>query len=144
MTIHPSKFEATFGAPRSGRRLQSVEPQERAQLWLNIGYSVQLTPDAPATFVALPIGIPLDTMKPVETRSSNEEWALTQHLRNEFLSDILEQASALPPGGEVIIACENSDMAIQIRRVKEETPPAYAPGERIIPKRVLFELNKAA
>lgn len=113
-------FQATFGQ-RSNNRGQRHPANDlpKAQFWLNIGYLAGEAEDA--RFVSLPVGIPLDTMERLGTRSSNADFAMFQAARNDLLDQLLEVSGKLAPGQDYVIPCEgDSGLAIQIRRVNEE------------------------
>jgi len=92
----------------------------KAKFWLNIGYVSDVKDeDGTFRFVSLPMGIPLDTMDAVKTRSSNPDYAMFQAARNDLLTQILEAAEGLAPGQDYVINAEGG-MAIQIRRILDE------------------------
>jgi len=109
-------FAKTFGqdaqAPASGGNGSGRQDQPKAQVWINIGYYVG------DRFISLPVGIPLDTMEEVSTRSSNEEYRQMQAARNDLLNAIKGAASELPGGGE-----RQLNLQIQLRRVNAEQAP---------------------
>lgn len=131
-------------AANSANGRTSGERKPDAQLWLNIGYMALVHEDEPEQFISLPYGIPLDTMSQATTRGNNEDSVVLAGLKNEFLADILEQAAALLPGEDVVIPCEGSDIAVQIRRVKEKVTLPLNESGRLAPKRQLFAINRAA
>lgn len=114
-------FAATFGqgsksqAPASSGSGRQDQP--KAKVWINIGYYVT-TGDGDQRFVSLPVGIPLDTMEEVSTRSSNDDYRAFQSARNDLLSAIKVAAGELPSGGE-----RQLNLQIQMRRVNEEQAP---------------------
>lgn len=137
----------TFGSRNRNRPEEGATGSKRdlpkAKFWLNIGYLATIGEEQ--RFVSLPLGIPLDTMEKLNTRANNQDYAQFQAMRNELLADMIEQASALEPGQEVIIACDNTDLAIQIRCVLPEPASVDStPESRYAPKRTLFEVGKAA
>jgi hypothetical protein len=93
------------------------EPKVKAQVWLNIGYEVEVpAPDGTmeTRFINLPFGLPLDTMDEVSTGSTNEVFAAMQIAKNDLLKQLLEAAADLPPGGERLI-----NLQVQMRRVND-------------------------
>jgi hypothetical protein len=105
---------------------QAKEDRPAAQYWLNIGYRVEVpTADGQGTevkFVSLPVGIPLDTMKPLEMPRS-QSFAQLQAARNDLLEQVMKEAQKLEPGEDVVVGT-GTGLEIQIRRVSgaAETP----------------------
>uniref|UniRef100_A0AB39ACT5 RNAP1 subunit A n=1 Tax=Erwinia phage Fifi051 TaxID=3238787 RepID=A0AB39ACT5_9CAUD len=90
----------------------------KAQLWLNIGYSVEVPVEGGGTeerFVSLPQGIPLDTQEPVAVKGKNQEWKAFQAARNDLLNQILAKVAELPAGESTLL-----NLQIQVRRVNDE------------------------
>lgn len=113
-------FTRTFGAdsakaaPAAGAR----NDQPKAQWWLNIGYlAAGAGENGEDRFVALPLGIPLDTQEKVPTNSRNTNYADFQAARNDLLDQIMGAAENLEPGEDRIL-----NLQIQLRRVAEERP----------------------
>lgn len=127
MAIQGSTLATTFGARSRSAAKPAAQDLPKAQIWLNIGYLVPATDTREERFVSLPVGIPLDTMEKVSTRSSNTDFALFQQARNDLFDQIMEQANRLAPGEYYVMECQNG-LAIQIRRVNAETEVA-APAE---------------
>lgn len=104
----------TFGAKKT-----AATDRPKAQLWLNIGYpvEVELADGSKETrFISLPMGLPLDTMEEVPTNSSNAVFANMQAAKNNLFRQLMEAGSALPEGGERLV-----NLQIQLRRVNGET-----------------------
>ena len=94
--------------------------KDPAKFWLNVGYVSDVKDeDGTFRFVSLPMGIPLDTMDALKTRSSNPAYAQFQAARNDLLAQIMEAAEGLAPGQDYVINAEGG-LAIQIRRVADE------------------------
>jgi hypothetical protein len=101
-------FGAGLSAPQSTARKgkwpnaggQTDETFVKAEYWLNIGYNVDLDTDEGVVtrFVALPKGIPLDTMAPLVSNSANDEFYMLITAQNNLLADIKEQCKSLQPG----------------------------------------------
>jgi hypothetical protein len=117
------EFGKTFGnnAPTTVTGSSSKSDQPKAQLWLNIGYPVDIPVEGGGTeerFVSLPLGIPLDTQEHLPTNSRNEVFAQFQGARNDLLDQIMEAAKALKPGEDKLL-----NLSIQLRRVNEDAAP---------------------
>ena len=101
------------GAANNGAKTD----RPKAQLWLNIGYTVQVLDEAGNTvdkFVNLPMGLPLDTMEEVATNSSNQNYAALQVAKNDLLKQLIAAGADLPSGEERIVKLE-----VQLRRVND-------------------------
>ena len=117
-------FEKTFG--NQAKAATAVkEDRPKANLWLNIGYSVEVdtAEGVEQRFVSLPVGIPLDTMEPLPTNSRNADFAAFQAARNNLHDQFMAVAAKLQPGEEKIIGLGDSGLALQIRRVNQESAP---------------------
>jgi hypothetical protein len=98
------------------------EDREPAQFWINIGYETDVPEDDGSgnRFVSLGLGIPLDQIKELDTRSKNEMYSMFQAARNELRNELLEAAEALAPGEATIVTLQ-----VQLRRVEDAAPPAH-------------------
>ena len=117
-------FETTFGSQSKATAAKDDRP--KAQFWLNIGYPVTVKNGEGVEeqrFVSLPTGIPLDTQEPLATNSRNAEFAAFQAARNNLHDQFMAVAAKLQPGEEKIIGLGDSGLALQIRRVNEESAP---------------------
>lgn len=113
-----------------------------AQYWLNFGYFVNEGTDA-EKFVSLPMGMPLDTMDKVSTKSSNAEYAQFQAARNDLLEQFMGICGDLEPGDSHIIRTEG-DLAIQLRRVNEEAAAPATDESNPFARPGLFAVKTAA
>lgn len=119
-----------FPAQAVAQPNQGTQPQQdrpKAQVWLNVGTTVQIpnpeTGEVEDVFVALPVGIPLDTMDAMETKGSNKDWANLVQAKNWLLDQLQKVGDNIEAGdGEVI-----DGLQIQLKRVG--SAPAPAAGE---------------
>ena len=134
-----------FGGSNKAAAAATGQRTERpkAQFWLNIGYSIDVTvhveggnDEVQTRFVSLPMGMPLDTMEDVSTRSKNEGFAAFMSARNQLKADLLEACKALKPGEERIIG-GSEGLQIQVRRVEAEQA-AIAPSENPFVRKLNF------
>jgi hypothetical protein len=102
-------YAPTYGSKSVAQQGAGSTTQQRdpAQVWLNIGY---LAADG-ETFVSLPQGAPLDTMKPFEVKGSSEKMKELRLEQNALLADFEEAAAQLQPGERKIITIQ-----VEIRR----------------------------
>jgi hypothetical protein len=122
-----SFFARTFGQNADNLNGASAQPErEPATIWMNIGYLVETgNEEQPTMFVSLPTGIAIDTMKPIEIKSRNQQFAAFQSARNDLLEQVKAAGAELKPGEERIIGGENGSLAIQLRHVND---PVVAPA----------------
>lgn len=96
----------------------------RAQVWLNVGTTVDIpnptTGEVESVFVALPVGIPLDTMEHMETRGTNKNWAHMVQAKNWLLDQLKAMGEGIEAGGEEIV----DGLQIQVKRVGSASTPA--------------------
>lgn len=123
MTNPISGLGRTFGQfAKTDAPSTSETTRVNAQTWLNFGYMAGEGDSA--KFVSLPVGIPLDTQKPLDMPRS-AEFAKLQSARNDFLAQMQDAAAKLAPGEELIIGIDGG-LCVQLRRVAgpAETPAA--------------------
>ena len=111
-------FKTTTFGDRTARNNAGASAQPKAQYWLNFGYYTDEGTEN-ERFVSLPQGIPLDTIEPLKTTSSNQDFNMFQAARNDLLDQFISLCADLEPGASHVIRTEGA-MAIQIRRVSAE------------------------
>ena len=124
-------FELKFGA----RNNSNIKPsgsknqaEEKAEFWINVGYVAKgAGENGEDIFVALPLGIPLDTQKDVKANSNNPAFNNLQVARNIMLGELKEEAKKLQPGQDWIVD-PDAPLTLQIRRVKEEVAQVTDPA----------------
>ncbi len=96
----------------------------KTQVWLNVGTTVQIpnaeTGEVEDVFVALPIGIPLDTMENMEVRGTNKNWANMVQAKNWLLGQLKALGEGVEAGDEEII----DGLQIQVKRVGSAQAPS--------------------
>ena len=117
----------TFASPQPAtatRAPMNQQDKPRAQVWLNIGTTVSIpnptTGEVEDVFVALPVGIPLDTMEAMEMRGSNQNWAHMVQAKNWLLEQLQDMGKTVGAGEEQLI----EGLQIQIKRVGTPAEPA--------------------
>lgn len=115
------EFNKTFGS-KSVSTAPKKDERPKSQFWLNIGYETDVVDDnGENRFVSLATGIPLDNMEHLQTNSRNREFAAFQAARNDLYDQIMDVAKSLEPGESKVIATADNGLAIQIRRINEES-----------------------
>lgn len=114
------EFNKTFGSKTAPAAKKDERP--KSQFWLNIGYETDVVDDnGENRFVSLATGIPLDNMERLQTNSRNREFAAFQAARNDLYDQIMDVAKSLEAGESKIIATADNGLAIQIRRINEDS-----------------------
>lgn len=114
------EFNKTFGSKTVPAAKKDERP--KSQFWLNIGYETDVVDDnGENRFVSLATGIPLDNMERLQTNNRNREFAAFQAARNDLYDQIMDVAKSLEAGESKVIATADNGLAIQIRRINEES-----------------------
>jgi len=134
-------FARTFGMPADNSASASAARQElpKADVWMNIGYTVDIiaedgTPDT--RFVSLPVGIALDTQKPIDIKTRSADLADLQANQNALLTDLQKYAEGLAPGEETLI-----NLQIQLRRVKDPVVAPTATQDSVFARKIDFGME---
>lgn len=106
-----------FNSGRAPTSARSNEERVDAQVWINIGYYVTVGDET--KFVNLPLGMPLDTMKPARITGQNEDWIKLQTARNGLLNEMQKLGAELKPGQTVDLT-QTGGLVIQLRRVDDK------------------------
>jgi len=100
------------------------DDRPKAQVWLNVGRTYQIpnpeTGEVEDVFIALPVGIPLDTMEHMEVRGSNKNWAHMVQAKNWLLDQLQTLGEGVEAGGEEVI----DGLQIQVKRVGKAPAPS--------------------
>ena len=107
-----------FG-PKAAAKSAIVEEKVKSQLWVNVGYSIEV--DGVNVFVSIPMGIPVDSIKELPTNTRNTEYNLLNQARNQLLADIASAAEDLEGGESHVLELE-----VQLRRIDKEADPLPA------------------
>lgn len=94
----------------------------KAKYWLNIGIMTKVQNaegEEIEHFVALPQGIPLDTMEPLAIRGQNMDYRARLTAQNDLLQQALDLAATLAPG-ETKLLSTGKGLQVQVRHVAAE------------------------
>lgn len=90
-----------------------------SQFWLNIGVTLPgAGENGEDLFVSLPVGIPLDDMKPVAIKGNNQNWINLAQTKNTLLEEVQKAGASMEPGSSDII----EGLSVQILRVGGAKP----------------------
>ena len=118
-----ASFNSIFGANAPAAAARTREDRPQAKVWLNVGRQVDCKVDDGTgnkvngtQFIALPMGLALDTMEEMAVPKSNRnpEYKQIVLARNHLMKQIQAAAEKLQPGEELLIPLQ-----VQIRRVEE-------------------------
>lgn len=146
MSAQPTDFELKFGRNNGGDTTNAAtsgstnaKDRPKAQIWINVGYEVDSRDkdgNPIVEFIALPTGIPLDTMDKVPANQRDPYFQKKQQASNTLLDRVNAMAKKMAPGEEKIIG-ERGSLQIQIRRVKAEAEIVDAQSNELIAELVL-------
>ena len=93
------------------------QEQEAAQLWINVGYPVEVEMEDGSMiteFVNLNLGIPLDRIQHRPVNSNNANFNALMQAKNSLLDQLLTLANDVEAGQSVRLPLE-----VELRRVKD-------------------------
>lgn len=108
-----------FGAKAPAAKTAIVEEKVKSQLWINVGYTIQVNGED--VFVSVPMGIPVDSVKELPTNTRNSDFNLLNQARNQLLADIAAASEDLESGESHVLELE-----VQLRRIDKEADPLPA------------------
>lgn len=104
-----------------GKSSNSDRP--KARFWLNVGILTKVTNaegEQVDHFVALPQGIPLDTMEPLAIRGQNMDYRARLSAQNDLLQQAIAVATTLAPGETKLLTSGGTGLQVQVRHVAAE------------------------
>lgn len=109
-------FARTFGGAAAAAASSAIEERPAAQVWMNVGYyrdDVDAEGNPIQVFVGVPLGIALDTQKPIDTSKTRSANLLkVQTEQNKLLASLQKAVEQLAPGEETTV-----NLTVQLRRV---------------------------
>lgn len=90
-----------------------AQPRKPSEFWLNVGVQ------AGSEFISLPVGLPLDDMKPAKANTNNAEWNQIAQAKNVLLEQIQQIAAQMEPGAE-----HELTLTVKLRRTAQNNEPA--------------------
>lgn len=103
--------------PAAAKVSAAKQEQEAAQLWINVGYPVQVEMEDGTVveeFVNLNLGIPLDRIQHRPVNSNNANFNALMAAKNNLLDQLLAMAEDVGAGQSVRLPLE-----VELRRVKD-------------------------
>ena len=118
-----SEVAAAAGQRQTASVGQAAERQP-SLFWLNVGVTLEGAGEGGTDlFVSLPVGIPLDDMKPQAVRGNNADWIQLAQAKNALLEALQGAAAGLNPGDRV----DMPELSVQLYRKGE--PAQTASGD---------------
>ena len=114
--------QAAPATNNGGGNSNNSSDRPKAMLWANIGRTVEVLNedgDVEEHFIGVPVGIPLDTMKPISRQETTVLGAKKKVARNNLLEQLIAAGAELDPGEGAITTLE-----VQLYRVKEDASGA--------------------
>ena len=112
---------AQTGAPNAERK--------SSQVWLNVGVTIPgAGEDGADLFVSLPVGLPMDDMKPIVIRGSNQNSINLKQVKNMLLDELQKLGAGMQPGQRQPIP----QLGVEIYRVAQPDQQGTAAGNPLI------------
>jgi len=87
-------------APAASATASNAKPDRApSQVWLNIGVNIPgAGEDGKDLFVSIPVGLPLDDMKPIQIRGTNQHSINLKQVKNTLLDELQKLGAGMTPG----------------------------------------------
>ena len=93
-------------------QVPAQQPRKPSEFWLNIGVN------AGDEFISLPVGLPLDDMKPARTGSGKSDWQQMAQAKNLLLEQLQQLGAMMEPGTE-----QELTLTVRLRRTAQHIEP---------------------
>ena len=94
----------------------AADEKPKSRLWANVGVLTKALDDkGEPIFISLPVGLPIDTMKPIKPRGNNAKWLQLVGAKNSLLEEVQKLGAELPDGGHIDIP-----LTIRLQHVSEQ------------------------
>lgn len=103
--------------------------RKSSQVWLNIGVTIPgAGEDGADLFVSLPVGLPMDDMKPIVIRGSNQNSINLKQVKNMLLDELQKLGASMQPGQRQTVP----QLGVEIYRVAQPDQQGTAEGNPLI------------
>lgn len=117
----PATTEAA-GTPAKPERKSS-------EVWLNVGVTIPgAAEDGSDLFVSLPVGLPVDDMKAIQIRGTNQNSINLKQVKNMLLDEVQKLGASMKPGERKGIP----QFSVEIYRVAQPDQVGTAEGNPLI------------
>lgn len=105
----------------AGQQAPAQEAERpQAMLWGNLGYPVTFknptTGEMEERFISIPVGVPVDTQKPINITTRSPIMAEMQAAQNQLLADLQAAGAEMEPGAEQVV----HGLEFRLRRVNDK------------------------
>ena len=103
--------------------------RKSSQVWLNVGVTIPgAGEDGADLFVSLPVGLPLDDMKAITIRGSNQNSINLKQVKNMLLDELQKLGASMQPGQRQTVP----QLGVEIYRVAQPEQVGTAEGNPLI------------
>jgi len=107
----------------------STSERRSSQVWLNVGVTIPgAGEDGADLFVSLPVGLPMDDMKQVTIRGSNQNSIHLKQVKNMLLDELQKLGASLAPGQRQSV----NQLSVEIYRVAQPEQVGNADSNPLI------------
>ena len=123
LAAQATKSAAAQAAPAT------TEQRKSSQVWLNVGVTIpDAGEDGADLFVSLPVGLPLDDMKPVVIRGTNQNSINLKQVKNMLLDELQKLGASMAPGQRRLVP----QLDVEIYRVAQPEQVGTAESNPLI------------
>ena len=123
LAAQATKSAAAQAAPAT------TEQRKSSQVWLNVGVTIPgAGEDGADLFVSLPVGLPLDDMKPVVIRGTNQNSINLKQVKNMLLDELQKLGASMAPGQRRLVP----QLDVEIYRVAQPEQVGTAESNPLI------------
>ena len=103
--------------------------RKSSKVWLNVGVTIPgASEDGSDLFVSLPVGLPLDDMKPIVIRGSNQNSINLKQVKNMLLDELQKLGASMSPGQRRLVP----QLEVEIYRVAQPDQVGTAENNPLI------------
>ena len=107
----------------------STTERKSSQIWLNVGVTIPgAGEDGADLFVSLPVGLPMDDMKPIVIRGTNQNSVNLKQVKNMLLDELQKLGASMQPGQRQTVP----QLSVEIYRVAQPEQTGTAENNPLI------------
>lgn len=115
--------------PAAAQNTAAATERKSSKVWLNVGVVIPgAGEDGADLFVSLPVGLPMDDMKPIVIRGSNQNSINLKQVKNMLLDELQKLGADMSPGRRQAVP----QLSVEIYRVAEPDQTGTAEGNPLI------------
>lgn len=126
----PANNAASANSNTSGSANGTAQQDRKpSQIWLNVGVTLPgVGEDGTDLFVSLPVGLPLDDMKPIVIRGTNQNSINLKQVKNMLLDELQKLGAAMSPGQRQSVP----QLSVEVYRVGQPDQTGTAENNPLI------------